>query len=150
MSKHRDTFYTEIEKGLIGPGSDIFEVDDKEELISDYPLNRYYSGILFPEKTFASGTTTPKSEEEKEHNENIATTDKNGYENSFEGTGRAFCFSSPAFCGSLCHFARLLSLRQNTSFDRPTIRKPAQPQGGDPLGFFGFIGKAECERFQGI
>ena len=84
MSKHRDTFYTEIEKGLIGPGSDIFEVDDKEELISDYPLNRYYSGILFPEKTFASGTTTPKSEEEKEHNENIATTDKNGYENSFE------------------------------------------------------------------
>ncbi|MEK6590195.1 MAG: helicase, partial [Nitrospinota bacterium] len=84
MSKHRDIFYSEIERGLIGPGSDIFGVDGKEELISDYPLNRYYSGILFPENTFAAGTTTAKSEEEKEHNENIATTDEKDYENSFE------------------------------------------------------------------
>ncbi len=84
MSKHRDIFYNEIESGLIGPGSDAFGVDKTEELISDYPLNRYYSGILFPEKTFTSDTTTPKSEEEKEHNENIATTDEKGYENSFE------------------------------------------------------------------
>lgn len=84
MSKHRDTFYTEIEKGLIGPGSDIFEVDDKEELISDYPLNRYYSGILFPEKTFPTGKPTPRSEEEKENSDNLAYTDKDDYNNSFE------------------------------------------------------------------
>ena len=38
-----------IKNGLIGPGSDIFHLNNKEELISDYPLQRYYSGILFPD-----------------------------------------------------------------------------------------------------
>jgi Helicase conserved C-terminal domain len=42
----RDT----IRKGLIGPGSDIFGTPDEQEIISDYPLKRYYSGILFPER----------------------------------------------------------------------------------------------------
>lgn len=42
----RDT----IKKGLIGPGSDIFGLPEQEEIISDYPLKRYYSGVLFPEK----------------------------------------------------------------------------------------------------
>lgn len=42
----RDT----IRKGLIGPGSDIFGVPDELEIISDFPLKRYYSGILFPER----------------------------------------------------------------------------------------------------
>ena len=37
----------------MGPGSDIFinEKDKKEEIISDYPLQRYYTGVLFPERT---------------------------------------------------------------------------------------------------
>ncbi|CEN51041.1 Helicase protein (fragment) [Capnocytophaga canimorsus] len=42
----RDT----IKKNLIGPGSDVFISDKENEIISDYPLNRYYSGILFPER----------------------------------------------------------------------------------------------------
>lgn len=42
----RDT----IRRGLIGPGSDVFGLPDDEEIISDYPLKRYYSAILFPEK----------------------------------------------------------------------------------------------------
>lgn len=42
----RDT----IRKGLIGPGSDVFGLPDEEEIISDFPLKRYYSGVLFPEK----------------------------------------------------------------------------------------------------
>ena len=40
----RDT----IQKNLIGPGSDVFISDIENEIISDYPLSRYYSGILFP------------------------------------------------------------------------------------------------------
>lgn len=84
MSKHRDIFYSEIERGLIGPGSDTFGVDDKEELISDYPLNRYYSGILFPVKEFSSETTIPTTEEEKEDSENIANTSEEDYPNSIE------------------------------------------------------------------
>lgn len=42
----RDT----IQKNLIGPGSDVFISDAENEIISDYPLSRYYSGILFPER----------------------------------------------------------------------------------------------------
>lgn len=52
----RDIFQQRINKGLLGPGSDIF-VDEKhknEEIISDYPLQRYYTGVLFPEQIRAS------------------------------------------------------------------------------------------------
>lgn len=82
MTNYRDTFYTEVQKGLIGTGSDIFGVPDNEELISDYPLNRYYSGILFPLKDFPTGT--PKSEEEIESNNNQAETDENDNDNAEE------------------------------------------------------------------
>lgn len=48
----RDIFQERIKKGLLGPGSDIFvtEKDKIEEIISDYPLQRYYTGVLFPEQ----------------------------------------------------------------------------------------------------
>ena len=39
-----------IHQNLIGPGSDVFVSDTENEIISDYPLSRYYSGILFPER----------------------------------------------------------------------------------------------------
>ena len=42
----RDT----IQKNLIGPGSDILISDAENEIISDYPLSRYFSGIVFPER----------------------------------------------------------------------------------------------------
>jgi uncharacterized membrane protein len=48
--KARDIIQNRILKGMIGPGSDIWGVDDDEEIISDYPLQRYFSGILFPDK----------------------------------------------------------------------------------------------------
>jgi helicase-like protein len=76
MTKHRDTFYEEVRNGLIGPGSDAFGVNAIEELISDYPLNRYYSGILFPERTYAEGQTYPTSSDEKESNESLANTNE--------------------------------------------------------------------------
>ncbi|MBU4306119.1 MAG: helicase [Candidatus Omnitrophica bacterium] len=84
MNKNRDIFYEEIKKGLVGPGSDTFGVDENEELISDYPLNRYYSGILFPEKTFSSGTTIASSQEERETSENLADTNEKDYDNTFD------------------------------------------------------------------
>ncbi len=48
----RDIFQARIKKGLLGPGSDIFvsEKDINEEIIADYPLQRYYTGVLFPER----------------------------------------------------------------------------------------------------
>jgi hypothetical protein len=80
MSRFRDAFYDEIRDGLIGAGSDIFGVPNNEELISDYPLNRYYSGILFPSKDFPTGL--PKSEEEIESSSNEADTDEIDYDNA--------------------------------------------------------------------
>lgn len=46
----RDSYSDFIEKGLLGPGSDVWGGEDIEETISDYPLIRYFTGILFPSK----------------------------------------------------------------------------------------------------
>lgn len=48
--KSRVKYLNRIYNGMIGPGSDIWGIPDEEELISDYPLIRYFSGIIFPEK----------------------------------------------------------------------------------------------------
>ena len=45
--KARQIFQERLKKGLLGPGSDVFvrETEIDEEIISDYPLQRYYTGI---------------------------------------------------------------------------------------------------------
>lgn len=50
INEPRLIFRDTIKNNLIGPGSDIFISDFENEIISDYPLSRYYSGILFPER----------------------------------------------------------------------------------------------------
>lgn len=50
VNEPRLMFRDTIKKNLIGPGSDVFISDIETEIISDYPLSRYYSGILFPER----------------------------------------------------------------------------------------------------
>ncbi len=50
IDEPRLIFRDTIKKNLIGPGSDVFISDTENEIISDYPLTRYYSGILFPER----------------------------------------------------------------------------------------------------
>ncbi|GAA0884982.1 helicase-related protein [Sphingobacterium siyangense subsp. cladoniae] len=50
IEEPRLIFRDTIQKNLIGPGSDVFVSDSENEIISDYPLSRYYSGILFPER----------------------------------------------------------------------------------------------------
>lgn len=50
LDEPRLIFRDTIKKNLIGPGSDVFTSDKENEIISDKPLNRYYSGILFPER----------------------------------------------------------------------------------------------------
>jgi hypothetical protein len=49
-------FKDRIQESLIGPGSDVFGVASNEEIISDLPLKRYYSGALFPERTSNEGS----------------------------------------------------------------------------------------------
>lgn len=50
VNEPRLIFRDTIKKNLIGPGSDVFISEIETEIISDYPLSRYYSGILFPER----------------------------------------------------------------------------------------------------
>jgi len=50
-NKARQKFQDRITKGMLGPGSDTWGVNDSEEIISDYPLIRYFTGVLFPDKT---------------------------------------------------------------------------------------------------
>jgi len=49
--KARNKFHERISKGLLGPGSDVWGLPDEEEVISDYPLIRYFTGVLFPKKS---------------------------------------------------------------------------------------------------
>lgn len=50
INEPRLIFRDTIKNNLIGPGSDVFVSDKENEIISDYPLSRYYSGIIFPER----------------------------------------------------------------------------------------------------
>jgi hypothetical protein len=47
---NRTHFVNHLEKHLIGPGANTFGVENSEELFAGYPLNTYYSAILFPER----------------------------------------------------------------------------------------------------
>lgn len=49
-------FQKTIKEQLLGPGSesDIYGSSSEFEIISNYPLKRYYTGILFPEKSLSS------------------------------------------------------------------------------------------------
>lgn len=47
---NRTYFVNHIKKYLIGPGANTFGIESREELFAGYPLNTYYSAILFPER----------------------------------------------------------------------------------------------------
>jgi len=50
----RDIIQNRIFKGMIGPGSETWGLPDEEEIIADYPLQRYFSGVIFPDKTLCA------------------------------------------------------------------------------------------------
>ena len=74
--KARDIIQSRILKGMIGPGSDTWGVDDKEEIISDYPLQRYFSGIVFPDKTICK-TIDEKENADAESDASIESKETN-------------------------------------------------------------------------
>lgn len=48
---YRDAFTNRLQTALIGPGADVYGLDDQTELVSTPPLQLYYSGILFPSRS---------------------------------------------------------------------------------------------------
>lgn len=81
--ENRDFFSERIKKSLLGPGSDIFALPEIEEIINDYPLQRYYTGILFPEKAINSPDEQVGSDEycEPEDDEEIDSSHSKDDEN---------------------------------------------------------------------
>ena len=59
----RNVFQEQISKRLLGPGSDVWGLPDDEEIISDYPLQRYYTGVVFPDKKPANSPDEQSSHE---------------------------------------------------------------------------------------
>lgn len=70
LNEPRLIFRDTIKNNLIGPGSDVFISDSENEIISDYPLSRYYSGILFPERDVEASIG-----EKEEHDSNAEIED---------------------------------------------------------------------------
>ena len=83
MSKYIDEprliFRDTIKNNLIGPGSDVYVSNTEEEIISDYPLSRYYSGIIFPER---EAELTIGEKQENDANAEIEDTKEDIIENS--------------------------------------------------------------------
>jgi len=70
-SKARQKFQDRLTKGLLGPGSDTWGVPEEEEVISDYPLIRYFTGVLFPSKAAVNSQLEDDiAEVENQANEN--------------------------------------------------------------------------------
>ena len=46
----REKIYESVRKELLGPGSEDIGPDIEYELITDEPITRYSTGILFPQK----------------------------------------------------------------------------------------------------
>jgi hypothetical protein len=75
IEEPRLIFRDTIQRNLIGPGSDILISESENEIISDYPLSRYFSGIVFPEKIVVADQDSFGFENEA--NANAETIDDN-------------------------------------------------------------------------
>jgi len=71
MLEARVVFVDRINRELIGPGSDIYAAspDFSDEVIEGKPLNRYYSGILFPPKDETLEEDKSQDDDDDEINE---------------------------------------------------------------------------------
>jgi len=83
MSNNREQVISRVQKELIGPGTDLFECEDKinfsDEIIADKPLSRYFSGILYPKQT-AIGDFQEDDDENEETPPEVA--EENNTENT--------------------------------------------------------------------
>lgn len=72
VKENRNIVIKRIGKELIGPGSDIFQCEDdlSNEVIEGKPLQRYFSGILFPKQEQSNGDNNGEQELNGEDTEN--------------------------------------------------------------------------------
>ena len=71
----RDYFVDRVIQSLLGPGSDTFAGPADTEVLDDYPLQRYYTGILFPERQQAEPTARGTADAAGQREEMFERTD---------------------------------------------------------------------------
>jgi len=84
----REFYIKHIDRYLIGPGANnnIFGFDAKNELLNNYPLQAYYSGILFPEiKQAQSSGEIAETDDNSNYQEQETVEQEN---NTVENTGQ--------------------------------------------------------------
>jgi hypothetical protein len=73
VKENRDILIERVRKEIIGPGSDIFlsNEDFSNEIIEGKPLQRYFSGILFPKKLQPNGSDNGQEEMKEEDEDDL-------------------------------------------------------------------------------
>ena len=71
--ENRDIIVDRVRKEIIGPGSDIFQCNEdfRNEIIEGKPLQRYFSGILFPKQLQPNGSDNGKEEMKEEDEDDL-------------------------------------------------------------------------------
>ena len=69
VKENRDILIGRVKKEIIGPGSDIFQCNEdfSNEIIEGKPLQRYFSGILFPKQLQPNGGDNGQEEIGRAH-----------------------------------------------------------------------------------
>ncbi|VTR43658.1 helicase-related protein [Sphingobacterium thalpophilum] len=74
VKENRDIVIERVQKEIIGPGSDLFHCkkDFSDEIIEGKPLQRYFSGILFPKQLQPNGSDNGEQEMKDEDVDDVA------------------------------------------------------------------------------
>lgn len=73
VKENRNIIIERVKKELLGPGSDIFVCKDDfaDEIIEGKPLQRYFTGILFPKQLLTSGEDNGQEEMKEEDEDDL-------------------------------------------------------------------------------
>lgn len=73
VKENRNIIIERVKKELLGPGSDIFvcNEDFANEIIEGKPLQRYFSGILFPKQLQTNGSDNGQEEMKEEDEDDV-------------------------------------------------------------------------------
>src|SRR5690606_842595 len=74
VKENRDLVIERVQKEIIGPGSDLFHCkeDFRDEIIEGKPLQRYFSGILFPKQLQPNAGDNGEQEMKDEDADDVA------------------------------------------------------------------------------
>ena len=99
IKENRDIVIERVRKEIIGPGSDLFHCkeDFSDEIIEGKPLQRYFSGILFPkqllpnpsdiDENLMNDENNPNDDENDDDSDDVSIRENKNSENNNEDSG---------------------------------------------------------------